>query len=345
MPRSDACAPPDPAAGGSRGDGNGIGFTRRTLRTVPPTPAQVDRALLADLMLARGTLTRDAHVRSDADQLASLWADPSTRVLAVHEGRAAVTRDEQVRLALRPSAEADHAAERFFLGRDAAGTAYFAVRTASDGATEDLRELGALLDDRDAGILVTAVALDNWHRAHPHCSRCGAPTEVATGGWVRRCPVDSSEHYPRTDPAVIMLIRDESDRALLGRQSRWSPGWFSTLAGFVEPGETAEAAVVRETFEESGVRVGEVAYLGSQPWPFPSSLMLGYHGWATQTTLTPDGSEIDEVRWFSREEVADACRAGELRLPPPVSIAHRLIQRWFGEPLPSDWVRPLTIRR
>ncbi len=296
-------------------------------------------------MLARGTLARDAHLRSDADWLASAWADPSTRVIAVAEGRAAITRDDRVRLVLTPTSQVDAAAERLFLGRDAAGTAYFAVRSDIAGESEDLRELGAVLDDRDAGILVTAVALDNWHRAHPCCARCGAPTAAVTGGWVRRCPVDASEHYPRTDPAVIMLIRDEADRALLGRQSRWSPGWFSTLAGFVEPGETAEAAVARETFEESGVRVGEVAYLGSQPWPFPSSLMLGYHGWATETTLTPDGAEIDEVRWFSREEVAAACRAGDLRLPPPVSIAHRLIERWFGQPLPGDWVRPLTVRR
>jgi NAD+ diphosphatase len=166
---------------------------------------------------------------------------------------------------------------------------------------------------------------------------------IAAGGWVRQCPADSSEHYPRTDPAVIMLVRDEFDRALLGHQSIWPDAMFSTLAGFVEPGETAEAAVRREVLEESGIVIGsdpdDVVYLGSQPWPFPSSLMLGYHARAASSDVTVDGVELSEARWFSRDELRVACTEGSVRIPPPISIARRLIERWYGEPMPSSWTR------
>jgi NAD+ diphosphatase len=142
-----------------------------------------------------------------------------------------------------------------------------------------------------------------------------------------------------------VLVRDEHDRALLGRQARWEKGWFSTLAGFVEPGESAEDAVRREVAEESGVRVGEVVFLGSQPWPFPSSLMFGYHAWATDPSIEVDGTEIEEARWFSRDELAAACREGSVSLPPAVSIARRLIERWYGDELPGDWSRPIQVPR
>ena len=157
-------------------------------------------------------------------------------------------------------------------------------------------------------------------------------------------------HFPRTDPAVIVLVRDPDDRALLGRQGRWTEGWFSTLAGFVEAGESAEAALRREVREESGIVIGSdphaIAYLGSQPWPFPASIMLGYHAWTDDPdTLEPDGEEIVETRWLSREELASACSTGEVRLPPDISIARRLIERWYGGPLPGDWSRPLGLKR
>jgi NTP pyrophosphohydrolases containing a Zn-finger, probably nucleic-acid-binding len=194
--------------------------------------------------------------------------------------------------------------------------------------------------------MVTAVALDNWSRTHRHCPRCGGALTWREAGWSRRCDADEVSHFPRTDPAVIVLVRDEQDRALLGRQGRWEPTWYSTLAGFVEAGESAEAAVRREVAEESGVRIGaaasDIQYLGSQPWPFPASLMLGYHAFAEDPKIDVDGEEIVHARWFSREELAAACESGEISLPPQVSIARKLIERWFGAPLPGDWSRPLT---
>jgi NAD+ diphosphatase len=190
-----------------------------------------------------------------------------------------------------------------------------------------LREVGAVLDDRDAGLLVHAVGLANWHAAHQHCPRCGAPTEVVAGGSVRRCPADSSEHFPRTDPAVIVLVTDGADRCVLGRQASWPAGRYSTLAGFVEPGESAEQAVAREVAEESGVRVHAVRYQGSQPWPFPSSLMLGFRA-ECDASAVPEArdGELEDCRWFSRAEVQDSAL-----LPPPLSIAHSLIAGWLSE--------------
>jgi NAD+ diphosphatase len=185
---------------------------------------------------------------------------------------------------------------------------------------------------------VLAVGLANWHATHRHCPRCGAPTVVEQAGFVRRCPADGSEHSPRTDPAIIVLVTDASgDLALLGSSGRWGPGRFSTLAGFVEPGEAAEGAVVREVLEESGVAIGEVTYLGSQPWPFPSSLMLGFTARALDPDAVPqgDGVEIVEARWFSRAQVLAGIADGSLGLPPAVSIARRLIEHWFGAELPE----------
>lgn len=311
----------------------------------PDHLSPADRALLGALSLARGTIDKCSDKRENPAWVKRAWTDPRTQVLLVFGGQSPVfMSDAGPHLALIDSAGAPHDAERTLLGVED-GVAYFAVMSdAIDFSDEvtwcDLRSVGADLDDRDAGLMVTAVGLENWHRAHPMCSRCGTPTEVAAAGWVRRCPHDGHEHYPRTDPAVIVLVRDEQDRALLGRQARWEPGWYSTLAGFIEPGESAEDAVRREVAEESGVRVGEVVYLGSQPWPFPSSLMLGYHAWATDTQISVDGDEIAEAGWFSRAELAAACEDGTVSLPPKVSIARRLIERWYGADLPGEWSRP-----
>ena len=323
----------------------------------------LDRRLLRDLMLGRATLDRAAHLRTEPQRLDELWAHASTRVLLLDGGRLPVTDGEAPQLVLLAPADVDGdiaQTERHLLGTNTNGGAVFLARPTLAGTSDDdrdhprpaplgaiwvgLREVGANLDDHDAGIAVTAVALDSWHRSHPHCARCGQATEIASGGWVRRCPDDGSEHYPRTDPAVIMLVRDEYDRALLGHQAAWPEGWFSTLAGFVEPGETAEAAVRREVLEESGIHLGadpdDVVYLGSQPWPFPSSLMLGYHARAASHDIAVDGVEIGEARWFSREQLRDECAAGTLRVPSSISIARRLIERWYGEPLPESWSRP-----
>jgi len=197
-----------------------------------------------------------------------------------------------------------------------------------------LREAGSLLSERDAGLLVHAVALENWQRLHRFCSRCGERTVIAAAGHIRRCPACGAEHYPRTDPAVIMLVTDDLDRALLGRQVHWPEGRFSTLAGFVEPGESIEQAVIREVAEEAGVPVGEVEYVASQPWPFPSSLMLGFMARATSSRIQVDGEEIHEARWFSRDELRTAIESGEVLPPSGISIAARLIELWYGEPLP-----------
>jgi NAD+ diphosphatase len=202
----------------------------------------------------------------------------------------------------------------------------------------DLREAAALLNDRDAGLFTHAVALSNWHATHTHCPRCGSPTVTVAAGHAQRCPVDGSEHFPRIDPAVIMLVTDPDDRCLLARNRRWPERRVSILAGFVEPGESAEQAVAREVGEETGITVARVRYAGSQPWPMPQSLMLGFRASASgDLELRVDDDEIAEAHWFSRDELRSALASREILLPPPVSIAHRLIESWYGEELPGVW--------
>jgi NAD+ diphosphatase len=201
-----------------------------------------------------------------------------------------------------------------------------------------LREAAALLNDRDAGLFTHAVALANWHATHTHCPRCGTPTVTVAAGHAQRCPADGSEHFPRIDPAVIMLVTDPDDRCLLARNRRWPERRVSILAGFVEPGESAEQAVAREVEEETGIVVTRVRYVGSQPWPMPQSLMLGFRATAAgELDLRVDDDEIAEAHWYSREELRSALAAREILLPPPVSIAHRLIESWYGEELPGVW--------
>ena len=309
-----------------------------------------DRTLLGNLILSRAAVDRAAELRTDEVVLAEVRREPQSRVLRVCDSGARVEVDDAgTRLAFTSAADVE--GELSLLGVED-GVAYFAehVPERDNGTWGELRRIGADLSARDAGLLVTAVALDNWLRTHERCPRCGTTTEFSAGGWARRCPQDGSEHFPRTDPAVIVLVRDRDDRALLGRQGVWEDGWFSTLAGFVEAGESAEAAVRREVQEESGIVIGsgpdDIWYLGSQPWPFPRSLMLGYHAWTDRPDdVLPDGEEIVEVRWFTRDELAAACASGEVRLPPQVSIARRLVERWYGAELPGDWSRPLTPAR
>ena len=157
----------------------------------------------------------------------------------------------------------------------------------------------------------------------------------AASGWVKACPNDASEHFPRTDPAIIVAITDKDDRLLLGANAQWGGKRFSTLAGFVEPGESLESAVIREVAEESGVAVANPRYMGSQPWPFPCSLMLGFTATALGTELRPDGVEIIDLRWFTREELAAQIRSGEIGVPVGVSIASALIEDWYGGALPE----------
>ena len=282
--------------------------------------------------LSRSTVDRDAATRDDPDALEQAWA--KARVLVVEDGTATVLEEDRPRLVLVPSADAPEG-DRLYLGTDDEG-AVFAVAGPAPrrlGARAlGLREVGVLLDDHDAGLLTHAVGLTNWHATHTRCPRCGTPTEVVRGGSVRRCPLDGSDHFPRTDPAVIMLVHDGGDRCVLGRQATWPEGRFSTLAGFVEPGESAEQAVVREVDEEAGIAVTDVEYVTSQPWPFPSSLMLAFRARA-EGGLVPFGKdrELAEVRWFTREEVLASGRWGTssgLQTPPSISVAWHLITGW-----------------
>ena len=309
---------------------------------------------LGRLALARTAVDRSAELRLDEPALAAAWSNPDTRVLVVSEGRALVLDELDpaaqgnpdaplARLVLLGSLDAPEG-ERFFLGRDDEGRGYFAVpaeslpgRQDADARSASLREVGMLLSDRDAGLLTHAVALEYWHRSHRFCPRCGHPMNSAAAGHVRRCSQCGTEHYPRTDPAVIMAVTDPEDRLLLGRQSAWDPNRYSVLAGFVEPGESLEGAVAREVQEEAGLTVTRVEYLGSQPWPFPCSLMLGFRARVDDPErVRADGDELQEVRWFSRAELAAAVASGEVIPSGRISIARKLIENWFG----ADWSVP-----
>jgi NAD+ diphosphatase len=297
---------------------------------------------LQDLALARGTLDRAGLRRKDPDLLPSLLKDPSTRVLELSAGRAQVVGSGlDVALLLRSPDEQDVFRLAVFLGQDGGGTAYVGVvgdPPDPDRASQwrTLREVGALLPDRDAGLFATMKGLAGWHGAHTHCPQCGAPTVPDQSGWLRRCTQDGSEHFPRTDPAVIMAVTDAADRLLLARSPHWPEGRLSVLAGFVEPGESLEAAVAREVLEEVGVVVEQVRYLGNQPWPFPSSLMVGFTSRALDPTLHLDMDEIVEAMWVSREELGEMVLAGRFGLPPAVSIARRIIEHWYGGPIQGN---------
>ena len=199
-----------------------------------------------------------------------------------------------------------------------------------------LRSHGPLLPRTDAGLVVQAQALAEWHRAHRFCPRCGGGLVSSGGGYVLTCESCRRQQFPRTDPAVIMLVTD-GERALLGRQASWPAGRFSTLAGFVDPGESLEQAVAREVMEEVGVEVSDVAYFGNQPWPFPSSLMVGFFAQAVTTDISVDGDEIESARWFTREEMRTEAEAGTLVLPGGISISRSIIEAWYGAPLPGSW--------
>lgn len=234
-----------------------------------------------------------------------------------------------------------------FLGRLADGTAVVGRSLPALSAVQEpsswqgLRLAGPQLAPGHLDAVMTTVASGNWHASHGYCSRCGSATRSSHAGWVRVCSREEHPHhvFPRTDPAVIMAVIDADDRLLLGRGPQWDVGRMSVLAGFVEPGESLEAAVAREVAEEVGVTVEAVTYVGSQPWPFPASLMLGFTALAVTTDLHLDLDEIAEARWVTRAELDEDVRSGRLGLPGRLSIARRLIEGWYGEPL-----RPPTER-
>lgn len=281
---------------------------------------------------------RVAHRRTDEAWLAEVWADPATRVLVV-----AGTRIQLVDGALAWVSPADAPEGTKVLLGERDGLPYFAVIIDGKQADETwmpLRGLVIAVEEENAALVVHAVGIAEWIWATRHCVRCGGLHEPMQLGHVLRCTDCGREEFPRTDPAVIMVVTDGEaphDRCLLGRHPSWPPGRYSTLAGFVEPGESIEQAVRREVLEESGIAVGDVSYFGSQPWPLPRSLMIGCLAQATSVDIAVDGEEIEDARWFTREQMRSEAEAGTLVLPGGISISRSLIEHWYGDTLPGQW--------
>jgi len=293
-------------------------------------------AYAVDIALSTRSHERIGDRRTDDAWLAEKWADPTTRVLVLAGGRFPLTDDGAAVAWVSPDQAPD--GDRVLLGeRD--GVVHFMVLARGVRAPEEwgmLRTVGPQLSQVEAGFLVQAQALSEWHRSHRFCARCGGGLTVGQSGYVLTCESCGRQHFPRTDPAVIMLVTD-GERALLGRQPAWPEGRYSTLAGFVDPGESLEQAVAREVMEETGVEVGEVSYFGNQPWPFPSSLMVGFFARAVTTEIRVDQDELEDARWFSREEMKTEAEAGTLVLPGGISISRSLVEAWYGGPLPGAW--------
>ncbi|MEO9684723.1 MAG: NAD(+) diphosphatase [Tateyamaria sp.] len=308
-------------------------------------------------------LDRAGELRADPAALAAAAVDPAARTMLFWRGKPLVHNDQSVRLmrvGMDHPALVDAIDPPIFLGRED-GAPRFAHELSAwtpeeldesqlggfmdpseqrhpacgpDEVFVELRRVMTFLDARDAELAATAKAMFSWHIAHGFCAKCGAASEIASGGWQRTCPACGTHHFPRTDPVVIMLIT-RGNSVLMGRSPAWPEGMFSLLAGFVEPGETLEAAVRREVFEEAGVRVGAVSYLASQPWPFPASLMFGCRGEATSDEITIDPVEIEAAMWVTREEMMTIF-AGEHDTILPArkgAVAHFLLENWLADTL------------
>ena len=298
------------------------------------------------------TLDRASVERKDPEWVAALAAAPAARGIAA--GRDGVLVDSTGAALARLPLDPDRLAEPILLGVDADGAGLFAIdldreaardRPADDGSWgrgEDLephpptrvvtlREAGLRLPHAEAGLAAYVTALLNWHRRHGFCANCGAASEIEEAGYTRRCPVCGAHHFLRTDPVVIMTVEHEG-RLLLGRRAGWPGGRMSVLAGFISPGESAEEAVVREVQEESGIVARDPVFVTSQPWPFPASLMLGFHAESDGGEPRATDGELDEVRWVPADEVVSAIRgdAAPFQMPGSVSIAHYLIERWVA---------------
>ena len=291
------------------------------------------------LPLAVAEVDRAAHLRSDEAYLKSAWASASVLLFMDEKF---VASSNQINFVPGSTLGEYQTQTDYFLGvKDKEN--FFVRHLASDENTKlelvTLREIGAFLSPRDIGLAVHAQGLANWHKKHPRCSQCGAATSVVLGGSVRRCLIDDSEHYPRTDGAIIVLIKDDQDRVLLGRQKVWPKNRFSTFAGFVEPGESFEHCVLREVREEAGVELTQINYLGSQPWPFPASLMIAFEAVTNTPQLAKaDGDEIEEIRWFSRAEMKAAILDKSLILPLEISVARQMIKAWYGQGADADLI-------
>lgn len=280
---------------------------------------------------------RARHDRAGHLRAHDAWDGPDVEVLVL--GGEHVATVDGPALRWLPRDEAPDGTWIFLGEQDGVRRAAVVVdRVPADLAPVSVRVLAPLLGADELSVAVHAVGMARWLAATPFCPRCGGATEVQAAGHLRHCTQCGTNHFPRTDPAVIMLVTDDQDRALLGHQATWPEGRWSTLAGFVEPGESLEDAVRREVHEEAGVVVGEVAYGGSQPWPFPASLMLGFFATAVTTDIEVDGEELGAAQWVTREELRAQGEAGTLLLPPSgVSISSWLIESWFGEPIPAGW--------
>lgn len=277
------------------------------------------------IVFSGAALDRAAALRRRPGWIEERRADPRARAVLMSDAGVLLANG---RLAMeRPGADA------VFLGLRG-DTPLFAehVGGGERGHAAGLREAATELPADEAALAAYAASLLSWHRRHRFCANCGAQTESRDGGHERVCLACGAHHFPRTDPVVIVRVTDGATALLLGRQARWPEGRFSLLAGYVEPGETLEEAVRREVLEESAVRLGSVAYLASQPWPFPSSLMLGFSAFAERGDPVPGDGELAEVGWFERDEIERATRGeGSLILAPPYSIARRLIDAWLAE--------------
>jgi NAD+ diphosphatase len=292
---------------------------------------------MLQLPLAQGELDRSAHIRGDSAKLLEL--EKTGCFYLYSDGQWAAGESGLREFSLHQIESIKDRSELYFLGVDSLARAHFLLNC-PPGKSEEvdlghfsfskLRDIAAQLSPLHLGVALHGQGLSLWHENHQRCSRCGDETTPIQAGAVRSCP-DGHHHYPRTDPAVIVLIKDRADRILLGHHESWPANRFSTFAGFVEPGESFEAAVVREVAEESALLVEHLEYLGSQPWPFPASIMIAYQVIAPDPeNAKPDGEEITELRWFTRDELRSASESGELLLPPPISVARAMINHWYG---------------
>ena len=301
-------------------------------------------------------IDRAAQVREDRQWIEQALQRPETRLIAVWRSRSLLsTAQPDQPQAVRLDVEyLDDPGRAVFLGLED-GAAVFAVDWSDREAPEqfledglgfhDLRRFGPLLNSQDASLLAYARGMLNWHQNHRYCGRCGAATNAISGGHRRQCSnADCGQiSFPRTDPAIIVLVEHSCDdggspRCLLGRSAHFPTGMYSTLAGFVEPGESLEQTVRREVFEESGIELASVRYLASQPWPFPGSLMLGFHATAGSSTICRNDNELEDVRWFGLDELkqfGESGESGDLCLPRPDSIARFLIERWREAAVPG----------
>ncbi len=279
-----------------------------------------------NLPLAKSGVDRAAHLRLDQAELDALWL----RAKILHfNGEKFLTDATGLRF-LAP--EKIERGERYFLGIDSDSTPYFVLRSDELLGSEEeylsLRE--AQFNELHIGLAVHSQSLSLWHKRHPKCSTCGSDTFPTLGGSVRKCASCETDHYPRTDPAIIVLTRDSDDRILLGRQQVWPEHRFSTFAGFVEPGESFEAAVIREVKEEANVSVHSIQYVGSQPWPFPASLMIAFSAIIEDpASAAPDGEEIVDIKWLDRDSIIAELKSETLLLPPPMSVARAMIDAWY----------------